>query len=146
MAIAGADGAFERPAGFDPRDAFPPDAKRFGVDATPTVADGRGARSTPTAPALVERELGARPRVRRDPSGAVVVEVPCVNAGAFRSWVLGLVDHAEVLAPPAVRADVVEWLRAMAGAGPSTPSRAAPSSRRSGADRSAPRTGCGACW
>ena len=41
-------------------------------------------------------------------------EVPCANAGAFRSWVLGLLEHAEVLSPPAVRADVVEWLRATA--------------------------------
>src|SRR5690606_35578286 len=30
-AIVGGDAAFERPEGFDPRDAFPADAKQFGV-------------------------------------------------------------------------------------------------------------------
>ena len=30
---------------------------------------------------------------------------------AFRSWVLGLLDHAEVVGPPDVRAAVVAWLR-----------------------------------
>ena len=41
---------------------------------------------------------------------------PCTNLDAFRSWVLGLGAHAEVLGPPAVRAAVVDWLRALAGA------------------------------
>jgi hypothetical protein len=42
-----------------------------------------------------------------------VVSVPCANLPAFRSWVLGFDDHAEVLAPPHVRADVVAWLEAI---------------------------------
>jgi proteasome accessory factor B len=36
--------------------------------------------------------------------------------GAFRSWLFGLGDHAEVLGPPEVRADIVAWLEHMAGA------------------------------
>ena len=47
--------------------------------------------------------------------GGVEFDVPCANAPAFRSWVLGLLEHAEVLAPPEVRASVVAWLRATAG-------------------------------
>jgi hypothetical protein len=39
------------------------------------------------------------------------VEVPCANLPAFRSWVLGFVEHAEVLGPPDVRNDVIAWLR-----------------------------------
>ena len=35
---------------------------------------------------------------------------------AFRSWVLGLLEHAEVLGPEELRADVVGWLEAVAGA------------------------------
>ena len=46
----------------------------------------------------------------------VDVDVPCANLPAFRSWVLGLMEHAEVLSPPDVRADFVEWLeRQVAG-------------------------------
>ena len=36
--------------------------------------------------------------------GAIDVDVPCANPVAFRSWVLGLVEHAEVLAPAGPRA------------------------------------------
>ena len=35
--IVGDDGAFERPAGFDPREVLPTDAKQFGVVDDPTV-------------------------------------------------------------------------------------------------------------
>ena len=66
--------------------------------------------------AAIERELGAAAVVRRLPDGAVVVEVPCTNLDAFRSWLFGLGEHAEVLGPAGVRSAVVEWLQAMAGA------------------------------
>jgi hypothetical protein len=46
------------------------------------------------------------------------VRVPCSNLPAFRSWLLGLLDDAVVEAPPEVRAEVVQWLGAMAGAKP----------------------------
>ena len=52
----------------------------------------------------VERELGAARVVRRGADGSIDVEVPCANVPAFRSWVLGLLDHAEVVGPPDVRA------------------------------------------
>ena len=59
------------------------------------------------------RDLGSV--VERRPDGSLVVEVPCANRDAFRSWLLGWGADAEVLGPPDVRAEVVEWLRAMAG-------------------------------
>ena len=62
------------------------------------------------------RELGAERVVARYDDGTVDVEVPCANVPAFRSWVLGLLDHAVVLSPPEVRAAVVEWLRSMVDA------------------------------
>jgi predicted DNA-binding transcriptional regulator YafY len=40
-----------------------------------------------------------------------------VNRPAFRSWVLGLLDHAEVLEPAELRQEVVGWLEEIAGAG-----------------------------
>ena len=46
---------------------------------------------------------------------SVVLQVAVTNRAAFRSFVLGFLDHAEVLGPPALRADLVDWLRTLAG-------------------------------
>ena len=46
---------------------------------------------------------------RRD-DGSVVLAVPVTNREAFRSFVLGFLDHAEVLGPPELRDDIVAWL------------------------------------
>ena len=54
-------------------------------------------------------------RERRS-DGAVVLALPVSNREAFRSFVLGFLDHAEVLHPPEVRHELLAWLRAMAGA------------------------------
>ena len=35
------------------------------------------------------------------------------NPEAFRSFVLSFLDHAEVLEPPSLRADLVAWLEAV---------------------------------
>ncbi len=105
--------AFERPIDFDPRTAFPADPKQIGhaiddaVEATVRVSAMR-------APAT-ERELGADRVVARHPDGSIDVLVPATNLDAFRSWVIGLVDHAVVLGPAHVRDDIVEWLRRVAG-------------------------------
>ena len=105
------DGAtFERPAGYDLRTAFPLDPKELGDGAPGAVAVVRVGAARAGA---VVRELGPERVVARHADGAVDVEVPCANVAAFRSWVLGLLDHAEVLRPPDVRAAVVDWLTAM---------------------------------
>ncbi|MFK8026214.1 MAG: helix-turn-helix transcriptional regulator [Ilumatobacter sp.] len=110
---AGQPDQFERPAGFDPRDAFPADPKQIGhasedsVDAT--------VRIRPPRAVTAERELGTDRVIARFPDGTIDVLVPAMNLDAFRSWVLGLVDHAVVLDPPAVRAHVVDWLTAIVG-------------------------------
>ncbi|MGI8808322.1 MAG: helix-turn-helix transcriptional regulator [Acidimicrobiales bacterium] len=44
------------------------------------------------------------------PDGSVVLAVRVTNRDAFRSFVLGFLDHAEVLGPPELRAEMVEWL------------------------------------
>jgi proteasome accessory factor B len=104
-------GSFERPASFDPRTAFPADPKEIGHDAF----DGVEAEVHIDAlrAAAVERELGSDRVVDRSADG-IVVRVPASNLPAFRSWVLGLLDHAVVLGPPEVRADIVSWLRVIA--------------------------------
>ena len=113
--VVGPPARFERPPGFDLTAAFPADPKLIGAESPDVTA--RVLVDAARAGA-VERELGAARVVERTAGGAVVFEVPCANAGAFRSWVLGLLEHAEVLSPPAARADVVEWLRATAAGAP----------------------------
>ncbi len=111
----GEGGAFERPADFDPRTAFPADPKQIGhasddaVDATVRIAALRAA--------AIERELGSHRVVDRREDGAIDVSVPATNLDAFRSWVIGLVDHAVVLGPPDVREHVVDWLRGVSESG-----------------------------
>ncbi len=53
---------------------------------------------------------------RRD-DGAVVISLHVRNVDAFRSFVLGFLDGAEVLSPPNLRADLVAWLRALETSG-----------------------------
>jgi proteasome accessory factor B len=126
---AGGRDEFVRPEGFDLRAAFPSDPKQLGAVGEAAVArvrvDGRRA-------AAVERELGTERVIARRRGGAIDVEVPCANVAAFRSWVLGLLDHAEVLGPADVRADLVDWLAGVASA---------PPRRRSRRPRSRPLTG-----
>ncbi|MFN8020518.1 MAG: WYL domain-containing protein [Acidimicrobiales bacterium] len=108
------DAVFERPAGFDVRAAFPADAKLLG-DADDGATEADVAVEPPLA-AVVRAELGADAERERRDDGTIVFRVPCTNRDAFRSWVLGLGRHAEVLGPPTVRADLVGWLRSIATA------------------------------
>ena len=65
-----------------------------------------------------ERQLGPEVKSEARPDGSVVFEVPVVNYDAFRSFVLGFLDHAELLEPPAGRADVIEWLTTLSAGDP----------------------------
>jgi predicted DNA-binding transcriptional regulator YafY len=47
------------------------------------------------------------------PDGSVVLAVRVTNRDAFRSFVLGFLDHAEILGPSELRADLVAWLEAV---------------------------------
>lgn len=112
----GEPGSFERPADFDPRSAFPADPKQIGhasddaVEATVRIGAIRAAAS--------ERELGTDRVIARRGDGSIDVLVPATNLDAFRSWVIGLVEHAVVLGPPEIRREIVEWLRAVVEADP----------------------------
>jgi proteasome accessory factor B len=59
----------------------------------------------------VVAELGASVVVEHRDDGAVVVRLSVSDQEAFILWVLDLLDHAEVLRPPSVRAAVVDRLR-----------------------------------
>ncbi len=110
----GPAGGFERPGAFD----------LAAVPREPWVSGGDGAGDDevlaevwvdPMLAPGVLAQLGDRTEAQRQEDGSVVLRVPITNAEVFRSWLLGLLDHAEVLGPPGLRADVVGWLEAMAG-------------------------------
>jgi predicted DNA-binding transcriptional regulator YafY len=50
----------------------------------------------------------------RQADGSVILELPVTNRAAFRSFVLGFLDHAEVLGPEALRDEIVAWLEMVA--------------------------------
>ncbi len=110
--VAVLDGPAEpRPDGFDLRQALPSDPKLIGVSDPSEVAQVWVSASR--AP-LVVAEVGDDRVIEKRDDGSVVVEVVCANRPAFRSWVLGYVDQAEVLSPPAVRDEMIAWLEAVA--------------------------------
>ena len=105
----GPPAAFEHPEGFDVATALPREPWMVGGDevvvATVKVDSLLAGR--------VCGELGAEAEAERRGDGSVIVHIPVTNPQVFRSWVLDLLDHAEVLAPADLRAEVVAWLRAM---------------------------------
>lgn len=54
--------------------------------------------------------------VERRDDGTTVVELAVRNPVALRNFVVTMLDHAEVLEPPELRAAVLEWLRGFEGA------------------------------
>ncbi len=110
----GGPGNFEPPAGFDPSSALRDEPWRFG-DEEPVEAR---VRVSPPPAAWVVAEVGEQAVVERADDGTVVLRMAVTNRAAFRSFVLGLLDSAEVLGPPELRAEVVAWLESMAGLGP----------------------------
>ena len=57
--------------------------------------------------------VGAEHVVTRHDDGAVDIMLTVSNRDAFRSFVLGFLEHAEVLSPPELRDDMVRWLTSM---------------------------------
>ena len=58
-------------------------------------------------------DVGSRGIVERRDDGSVVITMPVTNREAFRTWVLGMLEHAVVVGSPALRDDIVEWLEAL---------------------------------
>jgi predicted DNA-binding transcriptional regulator YafY len=58
--------------------------------------------------------VGADAVSTTEADGTVVLELTVTNRDAFRSFVLGFLDHAEVLGPQELRDDLVDWLRSVA--------------------------------
>jgi proteasome accessory factor B len=108
---AGEPGSASLPDGFDPDGALPDVPWRIGEGALVTVE----LRVDATVADLVLDELGQGVLTRRHDDGAAELHIEVTNTDALRSWVLELGDHAEIIGPEEVRADLVTWLRAVAG-------------------------------
>ncbi|HEX9683980.1 MAG TPA: WYL domain-containing protein [Acidimicrobiales bacterium] len=101
-------GEHPRPQGFSSGNAMPDDPLLLGTGTAIVArvlvdADHAG------------RVVLARPDqiVEERADGAVVLELEVRHRDAFRSWLFGYLDHAEVLAPPELRDEVVAWLTQM---------------------------------
>jgi proteasome accessory factor B len=107
----GEPGSAVVPDSFDPGAALPEETWRMGEEDAVSVDVLVDAVLAP----LVVAEVGESTVHERRPDGAVVVRLEVTNVAALRSWVLELGEHAEVLGPAAVRAELVSWLEAGAG-------------------------------
>ena len=98
------------------RDAFERPPQATADEPPPWLVGGEG--DAVVATLLVDADqagwttsfLGPEAVVERRPDGSIVVDVSVTNRDAFRSFVLGYLDHAEVLAPVELRAELVEYL------------------------------------
>lgn len=62
------------------------------------------------------RQLGSAVASEVQSDGSVIYTVPVVKYDAFRSFVLGFLDHAELLEPPEWRTDIINWLSSLSDA------------------------------
>ncbi len=65
-------------------------------------------RLAPSAAHYFDAEIA-----RQDADEGVIFSVPVTNEAAFRSFVLGFLENAEVLDPPGVRSRIAQWLAAL---------------------------------
>jgi proteasome accessory factor B len=105
----GPPGAFTAPDPFDPAPFLRPEPWTWG-EGDPVVVE---LLVDAGHEAGVVDAVGDATVVREDASGTVFA-VPVVDREAFRTFVLGFLEHAEVLGPPEVRAEIVAWLEACA--------------------------------
>jgi len=107
---AGDPGAFEVPPDFSPDEHLRDEPWLFGGSAAITV---RLLVDADHVAGVVER-LGEEAVVENRTGGEAVVEMSVSDKPALRAFVLGFLEHAEVLDPPEVRSDIVSWLEAIA--------------------------------
>jgi predicted DNA-binding transcriptional regulator YafY len=107
LVAVGPAGAFARPS---MAQAAPPPPWRMGDEEEQLAVLWVDAEQASWA----AHALGPSALREQRPDGSAVFEVPVTNPAAFRSFVLGYLDHAEILGPPALRQDLVAWLEALA--------------------------------
>jgi predicted DNA-binding transcriptional regulator YafY len=102
----GPPGAFARPSTVQ---AAPPPAWRMGEEEEQVAILWVDAEQAGWA----RQALGSGSLREERPDGSAIFEVGVTNRAAFRSFVLGYLDHAEILGPETLRADMVSWLEAV---------------------------------
>jgi proteasome accessory factor BC len=63
-------------------------------------------------------EVGEPAVVARRPDGGVLLRLGVSSFDVLRSWVLGLLDHAEIVEPPSAREAMAAWLDSMGAGNP----------------------------
>jgi len=106
----GASGSGHAPDSFDPSDVVVEEPWRLG----PEEDDDVIVLVDPVEADRIVYEVGAEAVQERRPDGSVVIRLGVTSPEAMRSWLLGLLDHVEVLGPLAERARMVDWLKATA--------------------------------
>jgi proteasome accessory factor B len=105
--------AFDRPARLEPGAILRDEPWRYGDE---DVVSARVAVDALHAAAVVD-QVGEDAVIERRDDGSIVVELPVTNTEAFLSFVLGLIDAAEVIAPPQLRDEMRVWLDEIARSG-----------------------------
>ena len=104
--LEGAAGAFRRPEAA-PSGPVPPwrlgDDEEIVVDIKVDPSQAQWARAL----------AGESSVCATNADGTTYLKLRVTNRAALRSFVLGFLDHAEVLGPPEVRDEIVEWLCAL---------------------------------
>lgn len=99
---------FQRPADFDLESYL---AHSFGIFAARGPAQTIRVRfSAAVARILHEKTFHTSQRLQPEPSGSLLATYKLSSFEEFLSWILSFGPHAEVLEPPALRAQVVEKL------------------------------------
>ncbi|MGH9046488.1 MAG: WYL domain-containing protein, partial [Acidimicrobiales bacterium] len=136
----GEEGTAELPEDFDASAVVPDEPWLTGGDETEEVELAVDAIE---AQRVID-ELGPAALVRRSGDGSVRVRFSVSNRMALRSWVLGLLDHAEVLEPAGLRNETVAWLESIesaevgsigAATGPATGERRSDEETEAGTER-----------
>jgi proteasome accessory factor B len=106
----GPAGSSNLPPGFDPTASLGAQPWRFAEGeelAVDVVVDARHARAA-------VRDVGEEAVAARSADGSVTLRLAVTDLDALLSWVLGFLDHAEIVAPPRARAAMVARLEATA--------------------------------
>lgn len=111
--MVGPPSSAQLPEGFDAADTFSVDPWQFGsgeeTDVDVLVDAAESGR--------IIGELGDDAVAERRDDGTVVVRLAVTDHQALVTWVLGWLDHVEVLGPPEVRTAVIDRLTSMVDAG-----------------------------
>ncbi len=111
LAAPGPAGSGVVPEGFS-SSAAPFDPRREEEDAEPVLVRVDGVEGP-----RVVAELGDHAVVEQSADGSVLLSLGVSSFEVLRSWVLGLLDHAEIVGPPQARAAMVGWLQQLAAGG-----------------------------